>query len=329
MIWATNYTRMACQVLFTLFFAGREFAPKAIIDGVNIQDYLQNHLIAACKHLALRIREAGDLDQQVVIGWESLNEPNRGMIGLPDVSVVPPEQQLQKGTSPTAWQAILTGSGRACEISTWEFGGMGPYKSGSTLVDPQGTMAWLSKDYDESHYGWKRDAGWKLGQCLWAQHGVWDPSSDTLLKNEYFACDPRNGETISYEYFTNHWFMDYYRRYKTEIRDIFPETIMFCQPPVLELPPTIKGTADDDPNMVFTPHFYDGLTLMQKKWYAVRKSDCIFDTDAFQKEPLLECRRLWSAARQIFESGLRHQNRRARHTELSSGHVEGHHQRRP
>lgn len=267
MIWATNYTRMACQVLFTCFFAGREFAPKAIIDGVNIQDYLQNHLITACQHLALRIREAGNIDKDIVIGWESLNEPNRGLIGLPDIATVPSEQKLQKGTSPTAWQAMLTGSGRACEISTWEFGGMGPYKSGSTLVDPQGTMAWLSKDYDDTHYGWKRDPSWSLGQCLWAQHGVWDPALDTVLKSEYFAKDPRNGKAITYEYFTNHWFMDYYRRYKTAIRSIFPDTIMFCQPPVLEVPPTIRGTADDDPNMVFTPHFYDGLTLMQKKWY--------------------------------------------------------------
>ncbi|KAF1949786.1 glycosyl hydrolase-like protein [Byssothecium circinans] len=273
MIWATNYSRLVCQAVFTIFFAGKEFAPKAIIDGKNIQDYLQDHFIDAVAHLARRIKEAGDLWQDPVVGFESMNEPNRGIIGYQDISVIPSEQKLQKGTSPTAWQAILTGSGRACEVDTWDFGGMGPYKSGSFLVDPQGTMAWLSKSYPDTTYGWKRDPGWRLGECLWAQHGVWDPASDTLLKKDYFSKDPRNGKTINYDYFTNHWYMDHYRRYSKAIKSVFPDSLMFCQPPVFEVPPLIKGTEDDDPNMIYCPHFYDGITLMTKKWNRVWNID--------------------------------------------------------
>lgn len=267
MIWATNYTRLACQVLFTLFFAGNDFAPKAIIDGIHIQDYLQSHFIAACKHLATRIKEAGGLEDVVVIGWESINEPNKGLVGIPDITAIPSEQKLQKGTSPTVWQAILTGSGRACEIDTWEFGGMGPYKSGTTLIDPKGQTAWLSPDYDDSRYGWKRDPEWKLGVCLWAQHGIWDPSSDTVLKKDYFARHPQTGEKMDYEFFTNNYFMPHYRKYRDAIRSVHKTAFLFCQPPVLEIPPSISGTTDDDPNMIFAPHFYDGVTLMTKKWY--------------------------------------------------------------
>ena len=266
MIWATNYTRMACQVLFTLFFAGTDFAPKAIIDGQNIQDYLQNHFISACKYLAQRIHDVGDLEGQVVIGWESLNEPNRGLIGIEDLTVKPSSQKMQKGTSPSAWQAILTGSGRACEVETYEFGGMGPYKTGTTLVDPQGQSAWLPHDYDDSRYGWTRDPEWKLGDCIWAQHDVWDTADDYLAKPEYFSRDPQTGKLIDPEYFTNNWFMKFYRKYKMAIRSVDPESIMFCQPPVLEIPPSIFGTDDDDPSMVFSPHFYDGITLINKKW---------------------------------------------------------------
>ncbi|RDW68003.1 (trans)glycosidase-4 [Coleophoma cylindrospora] len=266
MIWSTNYARMANQLIWTMFYAGRDFTPKCIIDGKNIQDYINDHFIAAMGHLARRMHEAGDLEDDIVIGWETLNEPNRGLIGHQDISKIPPEQQLQKGTSPTAWQAILTGSGRACEIDTWDFGGLGPYKSGRVLVDPQGVSAWLPADYDDSRYGWKRDPGWKLGECVWAQHGVWDPKTDTLLKKDYFSCIPSTGEKLDYEEFTNKYFMAHYRKYRDTIRKWHKDCILFCQPPVLEIPPSIKGTVDDDPKMVYAPHYYDGITLITKKW---------------------------------------------------------------
>ncbi|KAJ6178822.1 hypothetical protein N7519_009283 [Penicillium mononematosum] len=275
MIWSTNYTRLVCQTMFTLFWAGRDFAPKAIIDGMNIQDYLQNHFINACAFLAQRIHEAGDLDGEVIIGWESMNEPHRGLVGVQDISVIPPEQQLQLGTSPTAFQAILTGSGKACEQTTWAFGNFGPYKTGTNLVDPAGVIAWLPADHDDNKYGWQRDPGWKLGECIWAQHGVWDPSTDVLLQKDYFAKRPQTGEPLDYEKFTNSYFLDHYRAYKNAIRGIWPDAIMFCQPPVMEVPPDIKGTIDDDPNMVHAVHFYDGLTLLTKHWNRLYNVDVI------------------------------------------------------
>lgn len=266
MIWSTNYQRMVNQVAWTLFFAGKDFAPKAIIDGKNIQDYLQEHFLGACAHLAERIRDAGDLEDHPVIGWESINEPNRGLVGYQVLDAIPTEQKLQKGTSPTAWQAILTGSGRACEIDTWDFGGTGPFKTGKALVDPKGVSAWLPEEYDDSRYGWKRDPDWKLGTCVWAQHGVWDPESDTLLKNDYFS-KKADGTPLNAVAFTDTYFMDYYRIYAQRLRSIHRNAILFIQPPVLEIPPVIKGTSDVHDRMVYTPHYYDGITLMTKKWY--------------------------------------------------------------
>ncbi|CAK7201859.1 hypothetical protein SEUCBS139899_004574 [Sporothrix eucalyptigena] len=266
MIWSTNYFRLAAATMFALFFGGRDFAPKCIIDGVNIQDYLLNHFLGAIGHLAKRIREAGDLENEVVFGWESLNEPSKGMIGYQDISVIPKEQSLKKGTSPTIWQAILTGMGRAVEVEVWDMGGLGPVKTGRTLVDPHDEKAWLPADYDDSRYGWKRDPGWKLGECIWAQHGVWNPAKDELLRKDYFAKNPRTGETIDYPCFSDTYFMDYYRAYRNTIRTHHPDAIMLLQGPTMELPPQIKGTADDEVRMVYAPHFYDGITLMTKKW---------------------------------------------------------------
>ena len=274
MIWSTNYYRLAAATIFTLFFAGRDFAPKCIIDGMNIQDYLQTHFVNACAHLAKRIHEAGDLEDDVVQGWESMNEPNRGLAGYADLTVIPKEQHLKKGTSPTIWQTFLTGMGRACEIDVWEMGGLGPYKTGTTLVDPHGQIAWLPADYDDTKYGWKRDAGWKLGECIWAQHGVWDPSSDTLLKKEYFARDA-DGVAIDYPRFTNTFFMDFWRRFSKACRAEHKDCIMLMQYPTLELPPTIKGTEDDDSRLAFTPHYYDGITLMTKHWNSTWNVDVV------------------------------------------------------
>ncbi|KAJ5965505.1 glycosyl hydrolase [Penicillium waksmanii] len=277
MIWSTNYTRSVCQTMFTLFWAGRDFAPKAIIDGVNIQDYLQNHFIAACRYLAQKIHDAGDLENDVVIGWESMNEPNRGLVGVQDISIIPPEQQLQLGTSPTAFQAMLTAAGRACEETTWGFGNFGPYQTGRELVDPEGESAWLLPEDSaiEQKYGWNRDSGWKLGECLWAQHGVWDTTSDTLLQKDYFSKVPKTGEKLDYEVFTNTYFLNHYRAYRDAIRAVWPQSIMLCQPPVMEVPPDLKGTVDDDPNMVHAVHFYDGLTLMTKHWNRLYNVDVI------------------------------------------------------
>lgn len=266
MIWSTNYYRLAAGTMFTLFFAGKDFAPKCIIDGVNIQDYLQGHFIDACAHLAKRIHAAGDLENEVVIGWESMNEPNRGMTGYADLTVIPKEHPLKKGTCPTMWQTFLTGMGRACEVETWDMGGLGPYKTGTKLVDPHGEIAWLPEGYDDSRYGWKRDAGWKLGECIWAQHGVWDMATDTILRKDYFAKNPNTGTTIDYPEFTNTYFMDLWRKYKTACRNHHKDCIVLMQYPTLELPPQIKGTEDEDPKLVFTPHFYDGITLMTKHW---------------------------------------------------------------
>jgi hypothetical protein len=266
MLWPTNYTRLATETTFTLFYAGRDFAPNAIIDGKNIQDYLTDHFIAACARLAQRIHDAGGLEDECVIGWETMNEPHRGLIGWEDLNALPDELKMRKGTMPSPWQSILTGSGRAAEVDVYDFNTFGPYKSGRELVDPEGVSAWLSTDFDDTKYGWNRDPGWKLGECLWAQNGVWDPSQDQLLKPDYFASIPKSGEKLDYIKYTNLYYMQHYRKYRDAIRSIHKNCMILVQSAVLEIPPSIKGTPDDDDRLIFASHYYDGLTLLQKHW---------------------------------------------------------------
>lgn len=266
MIWGTNYTRMVCQTMFTLFFAGKDFAPNAIIDGKNIQDFLQDHYVAACAHLARRIHEARGLEDVCVIGWESFNEPHCGLIGWKDLGVFPDHLKMRKGTCPTPWQALLTAAGRSVEVDTYDFGSFGPYKKGKELVDPEGFTVWISSSEYDTRYGWKRDANWRLGECIWAQHGIWDPSQDILLRKDYFSSIPQSGEGLDYEMFTNSYFMDHYRRYSQAIRQVHKDCIMLIQGPVLELPPSISSSDGVDGRLVFASHYYDGLTLLNKHW---------------------------------------------------------------
>jgi hypothetical protein len=268
MIWGTNYARAASQTLFTLFFAGRDFAPKCIIDGVNIQDYLQSRYIAAVAHLAMRLRDAGGLLDECVIGWDSLNEPFEGLCGVEDITVVPKHQQLKKGSTPTPFQSMRLAMGEAQTCEYWDFGSFGPRRNGSVTIDPEGVRLWVDPDLadeDENgvsvRWGWKRDPGWQLGICIWALHGVWDLQSGECLRPDYFAHLPHAREVIFLaDYWRPHW-----RRYTESLRRVHPEHIPFVQPTVFAQPPPLD---DDDlkGRCCFSTHYYDGLTLMTRHW---------------------------------------------------------------
>jgi hypothetical protein len=277
--------------MFTLFFSGRDFAPKAIIDDMNIQDFLQNCFISAVKHLATRIHEAGDLENTTIIGWENFNEPHYGFTGNLDLNKLMPSQQIRIGTVPTAWQTIKLGSGLPETVDYFEFGNFGPAKKGTRLVDPGGLNVWA--EVDESKYGWKRSPDWKLGECIWAQHGVWDPNTKQLLKPDYFA-KTSDGEIITDEVWMQRYFLPHVKSYIDVIRESHNEAMIFLQPPVWFIPPKM------DPEylggrVVYSPHFYDGLTLMQKKWYSSK--------NIYSFQEMVECRRTWLYAREVSYTG--------------------------
>ncbi|KAK9446877.1 glycoside hydrolase superfamily [Limtongia smithiae] len=274
MTWATNYERCACATMFTLFFAGRDFAPKAIIDGMNIQDYLSKHFLAATQHLAERMYADSAMTDDFVLGWESWNEPNRGYLGIDDITVFPADSKLRVHTSPTPFEGMRLASGRTVDVPVFGFGAFGPYKVGMQAVNVSATSSWLSPSYDDSRYGWRRDAGWALGECIWAQHGVWDPETDTVLKKDYFRMSP-DGTFLSDNRWADKYFIAHWEQYATMIRRIRPQTILFCQTPVMAFPPNFRELGKVLPRMVFTPHFYDGLTLIRKHWSRIWNIDVV------------------------------------------------------
>lgn len=268
MIWSTNYGKLVSQTMFALFFGGSTFAPKCIIDGVNIQEYLQTHFANAFAELAQRVAAAGDLLDEVVIGWDSMNEPAEGLISWDDLNAYPQQQgsTLKKGTVPYPAQSFRLGMGQVQTLDNYSFGSMGPKRDGSVTIDPNGVKAWADPSTEPGNihprWGWRRDPGWTLGKCIWALHDVWDVESGYVLQPNYFAHVPGTQEPV---HFLRAFFLPQYTLYLRAIRAHHPQAIAFVQPPVFAQPPSIPeelllGRA------CYSTHYYDGLTLVTRHW---------------------------------------------------------------
>lgn len=201
-----------------------------------------------------RIRDADDLQDNVVIGWETMNEPSQAWIGNCDLSAIHPDQQLRKGTCPTPFQAMVTASGYRQTVQVYEFGAMGARKKGTTIIDPAGISIWLQTDDLDRKYGLRRDACWPLGQCLWELHDIWS-SADLVLKlPEYFKIGPDNRELDSAGFLQTFW-LPHFRDFKHAIRSTHSHAIIFCQPPVLKIPPVFSREDQKDTQIVYAPHY--------------------------------------------------------------------------
>ena len=285
MIWPTNYTKLATATMFTLFFAGSVFAPRCMVElrtqrnpdeedrmitltepqleawkrgefmsdyeMLNIGDYLQKHYFEAVGQLADRIALEEELLDAVVVGWDTLNEPSGGFIGFEDISITSTHIDLKNGLTPTPLQAMLLGEGVSCEVEVWDFSWRGPRKASKTVLNQAGERCWR--------------AGY---QCPWLSHGVYDRDRGVALKKDYFNPDLEKGKSLD-------WVHEYWRPFARNFTDFIrarhPKAIIFAEPPVNEAPPMWDVNRQVD-RICYAPHWYDGITLMNKHfspWYTV------------------------------------------------------------
>ncbi|KAF9167993.1 hypothetical protein DFQ26_001973 [Actinomortierella ambigua] len=275
MVWATNYNKLAAATMFTLFFAGSTFAPDCVVDQMNIQDYLQSHYIKSYMALAEYIHRQHGIEDDVVVGYDTLNEPSAGWIGVEDITKIPHHQELKNDATPTPLQAMMLGQGITQTVELWNVTFFGPKKKGVTTIQPGGRTAWLSPEKRASKdavFGWRRSPDFpKAGECIWAAHGVWDVVSQNVLNPTYFLYDPESGEPYSFD---TRSFLPFCRRFAQAMRSVHRAAIIFLEPPVNEIPPSLPPPHDDEDvaqfdltsRVVYAPHWYDGLTLIGKKW---------------------------------------------------------------
>lgn len=224
LIWATNYGRLAPATMFTLFFAGNDFAPETKINGMPAQEFLQTHYLDAFVQVARRMR-----DLPHVVGYEVMNEPSRGYIGWKNLWSA---GQFRYWPTPSPYQAMLLGAGF-------------PQRVWLKMTNVERARAWLP-GYD----------------CIWKQNGVWDVDSrgrPHLLRPAHFT------RVRGAEYgFRRDYYPRFAARFAETLRAVDPRALIFVQGEPGEPTPILN--AAELPNIVYAPHWYDGITLMVRRY---------------------------------------------------------------
>jgi hypothetical protein len=250
MSWSQSRIQFGCATMFTLFFGGRDFAPSCIIDGQNIQDYLQTHYIDAFKQVAICTK-----DMPHVLGFDSLNEPTIGFIGLKlDGTNILLKEAI--GYAFTPINAILTGAGFTQKIPFKEVKGISIKETRCDEINTKKISCWINGFED-----------------IWKKEGVYnidEKGNPIIINNDYFV--ERNGKKVNY-------FRDYLSpficRFSNEIRSINPNTIIFYEGPAEEI---LKGKDIEfvlPNNVVNAPHWYDVATLGVHRFMDVFSYDFI------------------------------------------------------
>jgi len=245
MIWPTNYNKLAAATMFTLFFAGRDFAPKCQVDGVSIQDYLQDHYIQSVLRVVERVKDLPN-----VVGYDTLNEPSCGFIGQGNLhtQTINP---LKLGPTPTLYQSMLLASGISQNVEVYKLGFTGFVRSGTTRLNPKAESLWLPGYPD-----------------IWLDHGIWGYDSQhqpVLLQPDYFS---RRGERTVH--FNSDYFKPFIHKISSAVRSLQPEALLFVE----EIPDQIDlDWSESDPDrIVLASHWYDNVTLVKKTflpWFTV------------------------------------------------------------
>lgn len=238
MVWPTNGSRLAAATMFTLFFAGSDFAPATLIDGEPAQEFLQRHYIAAFQKVAERLK---DLD--CVIGYEVFNEPLSGFIGLKDLTR--PLFPIKFGPVVSPLQAMLLGDGIPQEIEIWRRSLLHSSLVERRLMNPSRMRIWR-EGYDG----------------VWRQNGVWDLDEKgrvRLLRPHHFA--QVNGRDVD---FSRDYLRPFVNRYAAAIREVVPHAVIFVETDP-RMPPPDWGP-EDAQNIVYAPHWYDATVLFLKTY---------------------------------------------------------------
>ncbi|MFX1242634.1 MAG: cellulase family glycosylhydrolase [Promethearchaeota archaeon] len=233
MHWTSNAVRFANGTMWTLFFGGKDFAQSCSINGVNIQDYLQQHFFNAIKQVAQRVKE-----NPYVIGFEVLNEPEQGWIEKRVDGIGAEKLSEDFGYTFSPIDAMLTGSGFTRTVGYNELKRFGVKETRRDELNKERISCWLEKADDI----WKKEGVWGLDE-----HGI-----PIILKNDYFT--KKQEHTIN---FFEDYLSPFVFNYTKSVREVFPESIIFFGSHPIRILRGEKLYISVPDNVVNATHWYD------------------------------------------------------------------------
>lgn len=254
MSWSSNACRFANGTLWTLFFGGYDFAPSCTINGKNAQDYLQSHYINAIIQVVKEIK-----DYPYIIGYDTLNEPERGWIGKKVDGSGMREITDYIGCVFTPYDAMLTAAGYSRTVDYNQVKRFGIRKVGEKVLNKDQISCWLN--------GFPQ---------IWKEEGIWkvdDLGNPIILNNDHFVFV--DGREIDFHF---DYLSPFIKTYAEKVQGIDPEAIIFFEGHPTS---TMTGKAlkfDLPNNVVHAGHWYDGASLITKKPFLRANYDITQDT---------------------------------------------------
>lgn len=254
MSWIANYRRFATSTMFTLFFGGKEYAPNLQIDGLNVQEYMQQHFIDSMLEIAKRVK-----DYEHVLGFDSLNEPNAGYIGIQQLDAIP--NLVMPGLVFTPHDGMKAAKGYAVDAMEYKvkITGIKPYKK--VILNPNAVHVWQGED-------------------VWETHRVIDKKGN-LLKSDYFA--RKNGHKVD---FFPDFLQPFIEAYTKQVREINSNWMMFIEGDPLDS--RINWRDAIPSRFVNATHWYDGVTLITKRFQTLVSIDMDTIRPVFFKKKILQ-----------------------------------------
>ena len=247
MCWGQNYKYAGNAIMWTLFFAGREFAPDFSIDGKNVQDYMQGHFLSSMRQIAKRVKDLPN-----VLGFDSLNEPNSGWIGIQLDDRRTEMRENDPAMPGIAWspvEALYASHGHSITL---------PYLDVSILKLGMGTVSKENMNPDEV--------------SIWLE----DDMDPFLNAGAYRIGENGNFEVLNNLYFCNHNFNEefmfpFISRVAENIHSVQPKWFVFAEKDAKDatfepqFPDSKKLPENLHQNMVNATHWYDNALVGTKK----------------------------------------------------------------